>query len=192
MLSSAVFGLAMIVFLNQKLQTKYFLIIKLIKMKTKYILTAIAAAIIFTAQLSCTKEAQSPSATSVADSENKNTVTHSDWFSAEWQTTNSINEYSKNVTEITADLLKNGKVLVFGRGGFEERQATTLPSYFDGNFIDYSVMPGTIKFSLKGGAAVSQNLFFRSITIPATQLVPATSLNYSDYHAVCNYYKIDE
>ena len=33
-------------------------------MKTKYILTAIAAAIIFTAQISCTKEAQSPSAAS--------------------------------------------------------------------------------------------------------------------------------
>ena len=161
-------------------------------MKTKYILTAIAAAIIFTVQIGCTKEVQSPSVAGGGDSGNKNTVTHSDWFSAQWQASNSINEYSKNVTEITADLLKGGKVLVFGRGGFEERQATILPSNFDGNFIDYSVMPGTIRFALQGNGTISQNLFFRSITIPATKLAPATSLNYSDYHAVCSYYKINE
>ena len=92
-------------------------------MKTKNILTAIAAAIIFTAQISCTKEAHSPSAAGGSDPGNKITVTHSDWFSVQWQASNSIHEYSKNVTEITADLLKNGKVLVFGKGGFEKRDA---------------------------------------------------------------------
>ena len=98
-------------------------------MKTRYILTAIAAAIIFTTQISCTKEAQSPSVAGGGNLGNKNTVTHSDWFSAQWQTTNLINEYSKNDADITVDLLKNGKVLVFGKGGFEERQTTILPSF---------------------------------------------------------------
>jgi len=199
MLSRAVFGLAMIIFLNQKLQTKnfyeqqkYFLTKKLINMKTKNILTAIAAAIIFTAQISCTKEAQSPSTTGGGNPGNKTTVTHTDWFSAQWQTSNLINEYSKNVTEITADLLKSGKVLVFGKGGFEKREAAILPSTFDANFIDYSVMPGTLKFALQGSGTISQSLFFRSIIIPGDKLAPATSLDYSDYHAVCSYYKIDE
>ena len=161
-------------------------------MKTKNILTAIAAAIIFTTQISCTKEAQSPSVAGGGNLGNKNTVTHSDWFSAQWQTTNLINEYSKNDADITVDLLKNGKVLVFGKGGFEERQTTILPSTFDANFIDYSVIPGTIRFALQGSGAVSQSIFFKYIIIPADKLASTTSLNYSDYHAVCNYYKIAE
>jgi len=161
-------------------------------MKTGYILTAIAAAIIFAGQISCTKETHSPSSVGGGASGNRNIVIYSDWFSARWQTTNLINEYSKNDADITVDLLKNGKVLVFGKGGFEERQTTILPSTFDANFIDYSVMPGTIKFSLQGSGVVSQSFLFRYITIPADKLVSATSLDYSDYHAVCNYYKIDE
>jgi hypothetical protein len=161
-------------------------------MKTKNILAAIAAAIIFTIQIGCTKEAHSPLVAGGSGPGNKVTVTHSDWFSAKWQTTTSINEYSKNVAEITADLLKGGKVLVFAKGGFEERQATILPSTFDANFIDYSVMPGTIRFALEGSGTISQNLFFRAITIPGDKLAATTSLDYSDYHAVCNYYKIVE
>jgi len=88
--------------------------------------------------------------------------------------------------------LKGGKVLVFGKGGFEMRGPTVLPTYFDANFIGVKAEAVNLKFVLEGGAAISNSLKFKYILIPAGKLASGSSLDYNDYHAVCTWYKISE
>jgi hypothetical protein len=118
-------------------------------------------------------------------------VTTSDWFSPNWLQ-GDVAEFDRYVPELGNDLLKGGKVLVFGKGGFEMRGATALPTYFDANFIGVKAEAENLKFVLEGGPAISNSLKFKYILIPAGKLAPGNSLDYYDYHAVCTWYKISE
>jgi hypothetical protein len=153
----------------------------------------IITASIYLCVLSCTKQASRPIINSTDDTTHtlEKKVTISDWFSANWQH-NQVMEFTKSVPELSNDLLKGGKVLVFGKGGFEMRSATALPSTFDANYIGVIAQAGDLKFVLEGSGAISSTLKFKYILIPAEKLAPGKSLDYLDYHAVCAYYKLPE
>ena|SRR5690348_5051420 len=153
-------------------------------------ITSIVALIIYCS--GCTKEANK-STPPIIDSTHHETsvVTSSDWFPAEWQY-NQVTEFTRNAPELSNDLLKAGKVLVFGKGGFEMRDATALPATFDANYIAAKPQAGYLKFILQGAGTISNTLRFKYILIPSAKLAPANSLDYMDYYAVCIYYKISE
>jgi hypothetical protein len=113
----------------------------------------------------------------------------SDWFSAGWLQNGDVKEYVKPVLQSESNILKGGKVLVFGKGGFEMRNPTALPCSFDANYIAVAIEPDKIRLTLQGSGAISTSLQFRYILIPANKLAPG-SLDYDDYDAVCNYYNI--
>jgi len=149
------------------------------------------AAVIMCASFSgCKKEMNKPTPPP-PPAQTTDVVTTSDWFSPNWLQ-GDIAEFDRYVPELGNDLLKGGKVLVFGIGGFEMRGATALPASFDANYIDVKAEPGNLKFVLEGTGAISNSLKFKYILIPADKLVSESSLNYLDYHAVCTWYKIPE
>jgi len=156
----------------------------------KKINTIIAIAIITSSiLLSCSKQASKPS-NSVDDHQQVTSVVSDGWFSAAWQSNGTISEYSRNVTQLGTDIIKDGKVLVFGKGGFEMRIPSPLPNHFDANYITASAEVGNLRLTLQGSAAISTTLQFRYILIPANKM--ASNLNYDDYNAVCDYYGIQQ
>jgi hypothetical protein len=115
-------------------------------------------------------------------------VTASEWFYVNWGSSAGI----KSAYEITADIWKNGKVLVFGKGGYEMRSATALPAAFDANYIGIDKRIGSLKFVIEGTGAISPSLEFRYILIPASKLIPYSGFDYNNYKAVCTCYDIPE
>ena len=160
-------------------------------MKTTNLNLLLTIAIISIGTLSCRKENLTSPGNGGGSTSSISNVTSSSWFSADWHT-GVIMEFVKDVPGLTDDFLKDGKGLVFGKGGFEMRDPTALPSTFDANYITSKPEAGDIKFILQGGGAISSSLVFRYILIPVTKLVSDHSLDYRDYHAVCAYYKIAE
>jgi len=118
-------------------------------------------------------------------------VTYSGWFdiNLDSATLQEDRQFTKTAPQLTGDLLMNGRLLVFGKGGHELKDPTILPSFFDGNWLVETAQPGSIKFIMEGAGLISRSLEFRFIFIPSRQIV-AGKLDYSDYNAVCNYYKI--
>jgi hypothetical protein len=150
----------------------------------------IVVAITISALAGCSKQASGPSDTYADDSTQQLIEpVSSDWFSAGWLQNGDVKEYVKPVLQSESDILKDGKVLVFGKGGFEMRNPTALPSSFDANYISATIEPGKIRLTLQGGGAISTGLQFRYILIPVNKLASG-GLNYHDYDAVCNYYNI--
>ena len=94
-------------------------------MKTFNPAMLIVAVIMWANFSSCEKEMNQPTPQSTWPSHTTDVVT-SDWFSANWLQ-HGIAEFDMQVPELSNDLLKGGKVLVFGKGGFEMRGATALP-----------------------------------------------------------------
>jgi len=147
------------------------------------------------AMLGCTKDVTSqPPVINQGDSN----VTFSSWFSPAWQyevtTSNGwqLNAFDRTVPEINADLLKYGKILVFGKGGYEMRPPTALPANFDNAKINVDVMMGDLKFVLiNSGEPISPSFQFRYILIPVDQFFPG-GFDYDNYSAVCQYYHIFE
>jgi hypothetical protein len=162
-------------------------------MKTTKIKSLLAITIICASMLSCKKEVISspPSPRSPAPSMPITTVFSSDWFSADWDYA-TITGFTKNVFELNDQILKSGRALVFGKGGFEIKDATILPASFDANYIGVKVEIRELKFTLEGGGAISNTLKFKYILIPAEKLAPGNSLDYHNYSAVCAYYHIPE
>jgi hypothetical protein len=167
--------------------------LKFIKMKT-FNAGMIVAALLWLSFSGCEKEINKPIITPIMPAPSPHAtevVISSVWFPANWQQ-GEIAKFDMHVTELSSDLLKDGKVLIFGRGGFEMRNATALPASFDANYIEVKAEAGNLKFVLEGGSAISNSLKFRYILIPADKLVSANNLDYLDYHAICSLYKISE
>ena len=163
------------------------------KMKTKNLQLLFLAVLIYGSQLSCTKEFNKPMDNSGGVTPTPITsVVPGNWFSANWETSAAIKQFIKVAPEINLDLLNNGKILVYGKGGFEMRSETALPSSFDKNYIDATKDFGEIKFILQGDGAISPSLQFRYILIPPNKIVKDGFLDYNDYHAVCDYYHVAE
>jgi hypothetical protein len=99
-------------------------------------------------------------------------------------------QYTRYVPELNSDLLTRGKVLVFGKGELDIKGPKALPASFDGAFIGVKAEVGNLKFVLEGSNAASVSPQFKYILIPVSKL--AHNLDYTDYHAVCAYYKIPE
>jgi hypothetical protein len=156
--------------------------------KINTIVIAIAASI---ALLSCSKQASGPSGSvDGGDVDQQVTsVVSETWFSAVWQANGEINQYTRNVAQLTAGIIKNGKVLVFAEGGFEMRPPSALPGNFDANYISFSPVVGQLKLNLLARGAISSTLQFRYILIPAKKLASG-NLDYADYNAVCDYYHL--
>jgi len=152
---------------------------------------AAAAIMMCSALLSCTKEANEPADLTNNSQELIKSVTSSEWFSASWQQNGEVKEYVKQASQLQSDILKEGKVLVFGRGGFEMRIPTPLPSSFDANYIAVATEVGGITLTLQGSGAISTGLQFRYILIPVNKLTPG-NLNYDDYDGVCDYYHLEK
>src|SRR5215831_4156157 len=135
--------------------------------------------------LSCGKEVTKRADPGGGEGYSSNIIT-GEWFPhTGWDS-----QVTLSVSELTADILSNGKVLVFGKGGFEMSQPRLLPSHFDANY--YAVKPevGDIKLIVEGTGAISSSLEFRYILIPSSKIVTDNKLDYNDYNAVCDYYKI--
>ena len=157
----------------------------------KKINTIIAIAIITSsALLSCSKQASKPSQSFDDHDQQVTSVVSDGWFSAAWQSNGTINEYSRDVAQLGTDIIKDGKVLVFGKGGFEMRIPSSLPNHFDANYITASAEVGKVRLTLQGSGAISTTLQFRYILIPANKM--ASNLNYDDYNAVCDYYGLQK
>ena len=159
-------------------------------MKTFNLRMLIVAVIMWASFSSCEKEMNNPTPQPPPPPHTTDVVT-SDWFSANWLQ-HGIAEFDKHVPGLSNDLLKDGKVLVFGKGGFEMRGATALPASFDANYIEVRAEVGNLKFMLQGGGTISNSLNFKYILIPADKLVTENSLDYLDYHTVCTLYNISE
>ena len=157
----------------------------------KKINTIIAIAIITSsALLSCSKQASKPSDPIDDPDQQVTSVVSDSWFSATWQSNGTINEYSRDVAQLGTDIIKDGKTLVFGRGGFEMRIPSPLPTHFDANYITASAEVGKVRLTLQGSGTISTSLQFRYILIPANKM--ASNLNYDDYNAVCDYYGLQK
>jgi len=117
-------------------------------------------------------------------------VISSEWFGANWEANSGVQQFVKTVPELSSDFLTTGRVLVFGKGGFARKSPTILASNFDANFIAADVRVDTIRLILEGSGSISPSLEFRYILIPSDQVVAANKLDYHDYNAVCDYYKI--
>src|ERR1041384_7236382 len=111
----------------------------------KKINTIIAIAIISSsALLSCSKQANKPSDPVDVHNQQLTSVFSDGWFSAAWQS----NETIRYVPQLGVDVIKDGKVLVFGRGGFEMRIPSALPTPFDANYITASAEVGRVTLTL--------------------------------------------
>ena len=150
----------------------------------------IAGVMICSGLSSCSKQVSEPTGRGGGNGSQGSiqSVAGSDWFIASWQQQGEINVFTRDVPQLTADILKDGKVLVFGKGGFEETNPTPLPCSLDANYIAKSIEVGDLRLVLQGSGAISTSLQFRCILVPANKL--ASTLNYEDYDAVCNYYNI--
>ena len=162
-------------------------------MKMKNIQLLFLTVLIYVSQLSCAKESGKPigsvgSLTPIPIT----SVIGSEWFSANWESSASIMQFTKVVPQLNLDVLYGGKILVYGKGGFEMRNETILPSSFDNNYIDAGKDIGEIKFILEGDGSISPSLQFRYILIPPNKIVKDGFLDYNDYHGVCEYYQIAE
>ena len=143
--------------------------------------------------LSCTKEFNKPIINSggFVAPEPEKAVVYSNWFSAYWEGYGPILQFMKVAPELNVDGL-NSKILVYGKGGLEMRGETALPTTFDRNYIFANKDIASIKFILQGSGSISSSLQFRYILIPSNKIAVGESLNYNDYHAVCDYYQIPE
>src|SRR5262245_34890351 len=113
-------------------------------MKTTNIKLLLFAIIICTGLLSCGKEVTGPSdhgGGPGGGGSGSSNVTAGAWFPhTGWN-----NQITLSVPELNADILSNGKVLVFGKGGFEMSQPRLLPSNFDANHYAVKAEMGDIK-----------------------------------------------
>jgi hypothetical protein len=152
-------------------------------------INTIIAMMICAALVSCSKQADKPVNQGNGSGTSINSVATSGWLTASWQQTGPVDEYIMQVPQLGSDLIKDGKVLVFGKGGFEMRIPTALPSHFDENYITSAFDPGRIILTLQGSGAISSTLQFRYVLIPVNKLATG-NLNYDDYDVVCDYYNI--
>jgi len=154
------------------------------------VLLAMTALIILST--SCKKESASLPQPSYDDK-----VTSSEWFSvsnwapggdssgSRWLT------HTNNVPEITDDLLKNGKVLVFAKGF--EMMPRVLPFICNQTAIGIEKQPGNLKFKivfLGPFQLAAVELHFKYVLIPPGKLATNTNLDYNDYEQVCTYYNM--
>jgi hypothetical protein len=136
--------------------------------------------------LSCTKKADYPVINPVNSSRPSASIVISEWFYPNWE--HSV--YNKDVPKISVDILRSGKVLVFGKGGYETGTVTALPAKFDANYIGIDKRIGALKFVMVGTGAIPPSLQFRYILIPPDALTPYPEFDYNNYFAVCTYFKI--
>jgi hypothetical protein len=163
-------------------------------MKTKNITSLLATAFIYVCLAGCTKDVEDhttpppppPPPPPVQ-------VTVSPWFTADWTTAPGGMQFIKDAYGLTYSFLGNGgKVLVFGKGGFQHPTAIALPSSFDANYIAVNDGSNELRFFLQGDHLISPSLEFRYILIAAEQQPLPKDLDYNNYQAVCNYYGIAE
>jgi hypothetical protein len=163
-------------------------------MKTLNPTTLIAAVIMYASVTGCEKEINKPIPPTPRPLPTRTTdvVTNSNWFFIHWVYTDwpGVMQYIKYVPELNSNLLTSGRVLVFGKDELDMESPKALPASFGATFIGVKAEVGDLKFVLRGPNAVSNLQQFKYILIPASKL--AHDLDYSDYHAVCTYYKIPE
>ncbi len=168
--------------------------IKFKKMKTTHITTLLATAIICVSILSCTKQTYEPIPSCLNPNGCPETyAVASDWFSIDalGDQGSTVKQFSQNVPGLTIDLLKTGKVLVFGEVGSEMAQPAALPINFDRCYVSVTAVTGELRFVIAGNGVISNTIRLRYILIPANSLAP-DGFDYLNYQAVCTYYKIAE
>ncbi|MEX6689552.1 hypothetical protein QTN47_18735 [Danxiaibacter flavus] len=181
----------------------------------KNILTVLLVIDIFLLSNACTKTGVDPAKKTVKDQVAERIIekaSYSGWLSASVPCSSLVKIYkviSGTPLALTADVLKNGKVLVFGRAG-ELSQPYSLPhlhffsthtvsvvrrTYFKdqvANITVYDSLAGIrflSPFSVSYGYCNNQ---FRCIIVPPVLKAAANTagLNWNDYNAVISYFKI--
>jgi hypothetical protein len=162
-------------------------------MKTIHSVTFLLAIITLVGVTGCKKAGDTPTTlpSSHPSPPGEDVVVASDWFSAVWQK-GAVMHFVKNVPQLNADMLKSGRTLVFGKGGFEMHKPTALPANFDENHIAERLEIGHLLLVLQGGGVISNTLQFRYILIPSEKLAGGNSPDFEDYDAVCSYYHVAE
>jgi hypothetical protein len=129
-------------------------------MKTLYIKSIPIAILFGMSVLSCKKESAPLNIqTQQHPFQANESVIYSEWFSVSWDSTNlaELRQSEISVPQLSSDLLANGRVLIFARGGYENKAPTILPTSIDDNFITVNAQPSYIKFMMEGTRSVSKS-----------------------------------